>query len=58
MGLLDKFRKKKQDSAEGQEDKHKQKEPQSASGNSSQPSSSTNARRIKKYTSDGKPVYE
>jgi hypothetical protein len=48
MGFLDKFRKKKE------EDQLPQKnDSPSASGTQQQPQ-----RRVKKYTSDGKPVYE
>jgi len=49
MGFLDRFKKK----AETQ----KEAEPQREESGHKQPSPAT-GRRIKKYTSDGKPIYE
>jgi hypothetical protein len=53
MGFLDKFRKKKGDDAP--EHKHGSESPTGTQGSSQ---SSTTGKRIKKYTSEGKPIYE
>jgi hypothetical protein len=44
MGFLDRFKKKKEDQPETKEQKESEQPPA--------------GKRIKKYTSDGKPVYE
>ena len=49
MGFLDKFRKKNEQPSNTQTSASNQKD-------SSQPS--TTGKRIKKYTSEGKPIYE
>ena len=48
MGFLDKFKKKKEDENKGD----------STSKDQPANNSTTSNKRIKKYTSDGKPVYE
>lgn len=51
MGFLDKFKKKNEQRKEESGDKGSSEQPQSSTAG-------TTGRKIKKYTSDGKPVYE
>jgi hypothetical protein len=52
MGFLDKFRKKKEEAKEQKGDEAQSPAKQDSG------QSSTTGKRIKRYNSDGKPVYE
>jgi len=50
MGFLDKFRKRKE------EDREQKSDDAQSSGNKQDSDQSSTAKRIKRYTSDGKPI--